>query len=122
MQTTQGIEAVFLETHSWGKAAKFFQALGYELEFATDHSSGLLRNGDGPYVFIAEVPGDEEPGIELVLEVADADQLRLDPVVEVVAPFADTHYGTREMTVRDPDGRLWRLRAPVSRTPSDSTT
>jgi hypothetical protein len=109
-----------LETHSWGKAAKFFQALGYELEFATDHSSGLLRNGDGPYVFIAEVPGDEEPGIELVLEVADADQLRLDPVVEVVAPFADTHYGTREMTVRDPDGRLWRLRAPVSRTPSDS--
>jgi hypothetical protein len=120
MQTTQGIEAVFLETHSWGKAAKFFQALGYELEFATDHSSGLLRNGDGPYVFIAEVPGDEAPGIELVLEVADADQLRLDPVVEVVAPFADTHYGTREMTVRDPDGRLWRLRAPVSRTPSDS--
>jgi len=120
MQTTQGIEAVFLETHSWGKAAKFFQALGYELEFATDHSSGLLRNGDGPYVFIAEVPGDEEPGIELVLEVADADQLRLDPVVEVVAPFADTHYGTREMTVRDPDGRLWRLRAPVSRTPSES--
>jgi hypothetical protein len=120
MQTTQGIEAVFLETHSWGKAAKFFQALGYELEFATDHSSGLLRNGDGPYVFIAEVPGDEEPGIELVLEVADADQLRLDPVVEVVAPFADTHYGTREMTVRDPDGRLWRLRAPVSATPSDS--
>lgn len=120
METTRGIEAVFLETHSWGTAAKFFQALGYELEFATDHSSGLLRNGDGPYVFIAEIPEDEEPGIELVLEVADADQLRLDPVVEVVAPFADTHYGTREMTVRDPDGRLWRLRAPVSRTPSDS--
>lgn len=120
METTRGIEAVFLETHSWGTAAKFFQALGYELEFATDHSSGLLRNGDGPYVFIAEIPEDEEPGIELVLEVADADQLRLDPVVEVVAPFADTHYGTREMTVRDPDGRLWRLRAPASRTPSDS--
>ena len=120
METTRGIEAVFLETHSCGTAAKFFQALGYELEFATDHSSGLLRNGDGPYVFIAEIPEDEEPGIELVLEVADADQLRLDPVVEVVAPFADTHYGTREMTVRDPDGRLWRLRAPASRTPSDS--
>ena len=24
--TTEGIEAVFLETHNWGKAAKFFQA------------------------------------------------------------------------------------------------
>jgi hypothetical protein len=122
METTQGIEAVFLETHSWGKAAKFFQALGYELEFATDHSSGLLRNGDSPYVFIAEVPEDREPGIQLVLEVADADELRLDPTVDVVSPFADTHYGTREMTVRDPDGRLWRLRAPTSRTPSDNAS
>jgi hypothetical protein len=28
MTTTDGIEAVFLETRDWGKAAKFFQALG----------------------------------------------------------------------------------------------
>ena len=62
MTTTEGIEAVFLETHNWGKSAKFFQALGFELEFATDHDSGQLRNGDGPYVFIAEVPEDQEPG------------------------------------------------------------
>jgi hypothetical protein len=120
MATTDGIEAVYLETHSWGKAAKFFQALGYELEFATDHSSGLLRNGDSPYLFIAEVPEAEEPGMRLVLTVADAGELRLDPAVEVITPFADTHYGTREMTVRDPDGRTWTLRAPVTRTASDS--
>ena len=25
--TTEGIEALFLETHNWGKAPKFFQAL-----------------------------------------------------------------------------------------------
>jgi hypothetical protein len=31
--TTEGIEAIFLETHNWGKAAKFFQDLGFELEF-----------------------------------------------------------------------------------------
>ena len=54
--TTDGIEAVFLETHNWGKAARFFQAFGFELEFETDHNSGQLRNGDGPYLFIAEVP------------------------------------------------------------------
>ncbi len=58
MTTTEGIEAVFLETHNWGRSAKFFQALGFELEFETDHDSGQLRNGDGPYVFIAEVPED----------------------------------------------------------------
>ena len=46
---TKGIEALFLETHNWGKTAKFFQELGYEVEFTTDHGSGQLRNGDGDY-------------------------------------------------------------------------
>ncbi|MFF2964650.1 VOC family protein [Streptomyces sp. NPDC057963] len=110
--TTEGIEAVFMETHNWGKAARFFQALGYELEFETDHSSGQLRNGDGPSLFIAEVPADRQPQMQLVLKVADADAFRLDSAVEVVTPFEDTHFGTRLMTVRDPDGRLWSLQAP----------
>jgi uncharacterized glyoxalase superfamily protein PhnB len=109
--TTEGIEAVFLETHNWGKAAKFFQALGFTLEFSTDHNSGQLRNGTGPYVFIAEVPEDRTPGMQIVLTVADPDNI--DPSVDVVTPFEDTHYGTREMTVRDPDGRVWSLQAPV---------
>ena len=89
--TTEGIEAVFLETHNWGKTARFFQALGFDLEFETDHSSGLLRNG-----------AEEAPGV--VVGFAGAG-------VEVVSPFAETHFGTREMTVRDPDGRLWSLQA-----------
>lgn len=111
---TNGIEAVFLETHNWGKTAKFFQALGYELEFKTDHNSGQLRNGDGPYVFIAEVPEDRPTGMRLVLQVADAEAFDAEPVVEVVTPFQATHWGTQEMTVRDPDGRLWSLQAPAA--------
>ncbi|MHA6762256.1 VOC family protein [Streptacidiphilus sp. PAMC 29251] len=110
--TTEGIEAVFIETHNWGKTAKFFQALGYELEFETDHNSGQLRNGDGPSLFIAEVPEDQETPLQLVLKVSDADAFRPNPAVEVVTPFEDTHFGTRLMTVRDPDGRLWSLQAP----------
>src|SRR3989440_9547812 len=90
--TTEGIEAVFLETHNWGKAAKFFQALGFELEFATDHNSGQLRNGDGPSVFIAEVPEDRPPQMRIALTVPDADAFRPDPAVEVVTPFEETHY------------------------------
>jgi uncharacterized glyoxalase superfamily protein PhnB len=31
----------------------------------------------------------------------------------VEAVFLETHFGTREMTVRDPDGRLWSLQAPA---------
>jgi uncharacterized glyoxalase superfamily protein PhnB len=115
---TEGIEAVFLETHNWGKTAKFFQALGFELEFSTDHNSGQFRSGDGPYVFIAEVPEDAETTIQVALTVPDEDAFRPDPVVEVVTPFQDTHYGTREMTVRDPDGRIWNLQAPAKKASS----
>jgi uncharacterized glyoxalase superfamily protein PhnB len=115
--TTEGIEAVFMETHNWGKAVKFFQALGYELEFATDHNSGQLRNGGSPSLFIAEVPEDREVQTQLVLRVPDADAIRLDPDVKVVAPFEDTHFGTRLMTVEDPDGRQWTLQAPGKQSP-----
>lgn len=48
-----------------------------------------------------------------MLKVSDAEAFRPGPAVEVVTPFEDTHNGTREMTVRDPDGRLWSLQAPA---------
>ncbi len=109
---TEGVEAIFLTTHNWGKSAKFFQSLGYTLDFETDHNSGQLRNGPGPYLFIAEVPASEPPAMRLVMKVADARALQLDPGVDIVSPFQDTHWGTQEMTVRDPDGRVWSLQAP----------
>lgn len=109
---TAGIDAVFLTTHNWGKAAKFFQGLGYRLEFETDHHSGQLRNDVGPYLFIAEVPESEPVEMQALLQVPDEAAFRLPAGIEVVTPFDDTHWGTREMTVRDPDGRTWRLQAP----------
>jgi hypothetical protein len=111
--TTDGIEAVFLETRNWGRSAKFFQALGFTLDFETDHASGLLRNGDGPYVFVAEVPEVRGSGMQVVLRVQDSHAFRADPAIDVVTGFEDTHFATREMTVRDPDGRLWSLQAPA---------
>ncbi|MFD0687594.1 VOC family protein [Actinomadura fibrosa] len=110
---TDGIEAVFMETRNWGKGAKFLQALGFELEVTAGDGSGVFRNGDGAYLVLVEVPEDREPAVQVALKVADADRFEVDPVVEVVTPFKETHYGTREMTVRDPDGRLWSLQAPA---------
>jgi len=110
---TNGIDAVFLETRNWGKAAKFFQALGFELEISAGDGSGVFRNGEGAYLVVSEIPQDREPGVQIALKVPDADKFGADPVVEVVTPFEETHYGTREMTVRDPDGRIWSLQAPA---------
>jgi hypothetical protein len=106
---TEGIEAVYLTTHNWGKAAKFFTALGYELEFDTGHQSGQLRNRTGPSVFVAEIPADQPTDIRVVLKTGT--EFEPGPPVDVVTGFEDTHYGTREMTVRDPDGRLWTIQA-----------
>ncbi|MGC0362659.1 hypothetical protein ABH922_000643 [Rhodococcus sp. 27YEA15] len=110
---TEGIEAVFLETHNWGKSAKFLQALGFEVEFETGHGSGQLRGRVGPPVFVAEVPAEQDTTTLLVLK-ADNEDAPDDSTVEVVTPFADTHYGTREMTVRDPDGRIWSIQTPAA--------
>ena len=110
--TTNGIHAVYLETHNWGKAAKFFQSLGFEVEFETDHNSGQLRNGNGPSVFIAEVPPDQNPKLQLALGISSVSGFDPGLGVEVVTPFEDTHWGTKLMTVRDPDGRLWSIEGP----------
>ena len=114
---TEGIEAVFLTTHNWGKTARFFRALGFELDFETDHNSGQFRHRSGPTVFIAEVPEDQQPDTQLVLKVTDADVFEAESIVDVTSPFEDTHFGTRMATVRDPDGRTWSLQAPGA-TPS----
>ena len=100
------------------RTARFCRALGLELELETDHGSGQLRNGDGPYVFVAELPEGEDLGVQLVPRVADDAAFEVDPALEVVSGFDDTHDGTREMVVRDPDGRTWSLQAPASPDPA----
>jgi hypothetical protein len=108
----EGIHGVIVETHNWGRTAKFFTALGFALDFETDHHSGQFRADGGPTVFVVEVPEDQPVESSLVLTVPDAAGYHPDPSLEIEQPFADTHYGTREMVVRDPDGRRWTVRAP----------
>ena len=49
--------------------------------------------------------------MQLVMKVADARLSSWTPASKS-SPFQDTHWGTQEMTVRDPDGRVWSLQAP----------
>ncbi|WP_405497585.1 VOC family protein [Nocardia sp. NBC_00511] len=109
--TVKGIETVFLETHNWGKTARFLQGLGFEVEFETGHNSGQFRMPEGPTVFVAEIAPTQPPGLKLVVGVPDTTH-RPTADVDIVTDFEPTHYGTQEMTVRDPDGREWALQAP----------
>ena len=105
--TARAIHHIYLETHNFGKTAKFWQVLGFTLD-EDRGTSGLLRPASGgPYVYVAEVPTTRRPTMELYLD-ADSEAVPGSPA-EVVAPFADTHWGTREMAVRDPDGRTLKI-------------
>jgi catechol 2,3-dioxygenase-like lactoylglutathione lyase family enzyme len=110
--TTRGFGHLYIETHDWAQAVAFWQALGYELEFETDHHSGSLRHpAGGPSVFLAEQSLEDPLATELYLE-ADTD-VQVPPGVIVVSPFRDTHWGTKVMIIQDPDGHRFRVEAPA---------
>ncbi|WP_019204403.1 hypothetical protein [Tsukamurella sp. 1534] len=109
--STQGIDTVFISTHNWGATAKFLTDLGYAIDFDTGHGSGQLTAATGPTLFVAEVPPEAPVAITPVLRVHHENDFRPAPGGGAT-DFADTHYGTREATVHDPDGRTWIIQAP----------
>lgn len=109
--STDGFDHLYIETHDFAAALRFWQALGFELEYDTGHGSGALRNPAGATtVFLAEQSLEDPLASELYLRVA-ADY-HAPEGVHVVAPFHDTHWGTKVMIVQDPDGHRFRLEAP----------
>ena len=68
--TTQGIGHIYVETHNWGKAAAFWQSLGFTLEFETDHHSGGFVAPNGTRLFLAEQGRDDPVGMDVYLDVA----------------------------------------------------
>ncbi|HET6951432.1 MAG TPA: hypothetical protein VFI47_13705 [Acidimicrobiales bacterium] len=110
--TTHGLDQLYIETHNWGKSVAFWQALGFTLDFETDHHSGRLVGPNGTRIFLAEQSPLEPLGIDVFLSAAEAGT-EPPPNVEVVTGWTATHWGTQILTVRDPDGRLFRLEAPA---------
>lgn len=114
MTTRKGIDGLLVETHNWGKTVAFWQSLGYELEFETDHHSGQLRHpAGGPYVFVAERPPEQALQVVLGLSVESAQAFVPPASGKVVQPFAKQHWGALQMLVSDPDGRVVSIEAPA---------
>jgi hypothetical protein len=112
--TTKGIEALFIGTRNWGKTVKLWQELGFEIEFETDHGSGLLRHpAGGPYLFVAEQPEGEAVEIKPIVTVEDASVFTPPSTATVEEDFTARHWGVVEMTLRDADGHAISLQAPV---------
>jgi len=106
-----GIHHLLVETHNFGKSVAFWRQLGWDL--AEDHgdSGKLVGPSGGAHIWLSEVAPTKTPVIDVYFEVSDAERFAPKAPVEVVEPFAETHWGTKLMTVRDPDGRIVRLQA-----------
>ena len=112
---TKGIEGLLIETHNWGKTVAFWKALGYELEFETDHHSGQLRHpAGGPYIFIAERPATQELQVQLSIGVDRATEFQPPAAGRVLRPFEREHWGVLGMLLGDPDGRTLAVHAPIA--------
>jgi hypothetical protein len=111
---TRGIEGLLIETRNWGQTVAFWTALGYELEFETDHHSGQLRHpAGGPFLFVAERPDATTLELQPMVAVDDAATFTPPPAGTVDRPFAPQHWGVTEMLLADPDGRRVAVQAPL---------
>jgi hypothetical protein len=110
---TRGIEGLVIESHNWGKTVAFWQALGYVLEFATDHNSGQLRHpAGGPYLFVLEVPPSQPATFQPTLGRDTEQGFEAPSTGSVERPFTEQHWGVLEMMLRDPVGRRVGIQAP----------
>lgn len=112
--TTNGIQGLLIETHNWGKTVAFWKALGYELEFETDHHSGQLRHpSGGPFLFIAERPEGTPLLLQPMLDVKDAETFVAPNSGSIVRHFEPQHWNVLELLLADPDGRTFSVQAPL---------
>lgn len=117
---TTGVEGLIIQTRNWGKTVAFWRALGYQVDFETGRNSGrLVHPAGGPYLFVVERPGSEDPEIQPLVGTGDPDSFQPSAAGTVEHPFAGRHWGAAEMLLRDPDGRHVSIQAPLPASPGE---
>lgn len=84
-------------TRDWAKAVAFWQALGFEVAFANDDRSGMLRHPAGGHpVFLAK-PGVDDPVASVIhLPLAETPRPESSMSSDLAAPAdADSDNGAR---------------------------
>lgn len=110
---TEGFHGFYVETCNYGATAAFWASMGFKNVFETDHGSGQwVHPAGGPYVFISEQQ-EGELATYPILGVPDADAFAPDRAPDVAMPFTPQHWNVLEAHLRDPDGRIVSLQAPV---------
>jgi len=100
------LDHLYRETGNWETSVAFWEKLGFaflEQWGSEPHRAGRLVN-DVTVVVLAETDS-ERPGESTFIAVADLDWLASTSGEDVV----DTHWGTRMVSLTDPDGRTYNF-------------
>ena len=112
---TEGFLGYYVETRNYGATASFWESLGFQNQFETDHGSGQwMHPNGGPYIFIAE-NGDPDHLLTThpILAVADSTAFNPTRPADYLRDFEPKHWGVVEALLQDPDGREVSLQAPL---------
>ena len=108
-----GLPRLYVETRNYGATAAFWVSMGFKRVFETDHGSGQwVHPAGGPYVFINE-QHESELETHPILGVADAGAFAPDRTPDFAMPFKPQHWNALEAHLRDPDGRIVSIQAPM---------
>ncbi len=105
------LDHVYLETRDWDAGVAFWEGLGFRLaeQWGSDgHRAGRLAAGKAAVV-LAEVGADSVPETSIFFALEDGDEYSVAEAVPVEEQLAATHWGTRLIRVRDPEGRVFCL-------------
>jgi uncharacterized glyoxalase superfamily protein PhnB len=113
----EAIDHLYVETTAFDEALRFWRGLGFSVADAwgeDGHRACRLESGTAAVV-LATADGAEPCPVTVHFRVGDVDALAEQvaraegsPVGVEVAP-EDTHWGTRWMRVRDPDGHVFSV-------------
>ncbi|MBI3723053.1 VOC family protein [bacterium] len=115
--TVKAIDHIYVECRSFERTAAFWQGLGFKLAETWGeggHRAGALVCGAARVVLAEAEAGDpERPTVFLAIDdpLGMSEKLRVAKHVEVATPLEDTHWGTRWIRVRDPEGNVFALEA-----------
>ncbi len=101
------IDHLYAETIHWEDRVRFWGDLGFVLDdqWGSDgHRAGHMTCNEAKLV-LAEVT--DEPAFSVVFDIADA--AGPSDLPRIATPLSDTHWGTRWISVSDPDGRVHAL-------------
>lgn len=110
------IDHMYVETRHYDRTKRFWEALGFEVaaEWSMGGNQACRLVCESALVVLAGVGPEhapQSPNVHFKLESPEEmdEKLAAAEDVTVVTPLSDTHWKTRWIRVRDPDGNVYAL-------------